>query len=129
MPSNYYPNHDVGKRGPEIHKFSKAMRTSSVLAAAMHKDCKVHINDPSFTMIKSNVAPGYYDAQPIKQNTELGFFPKSKRMEFLEINYEPGPGSYNIKDNNVSKGFVIGTNVKDDDEIGGNDQRNMGPGK
>jgi len=50
-------------------------------------------------------------------------------MEFLEINYEPGPGSYNIKDNNVSKGFVIGTNVKDDDEKGGNDQRNMGPGK
>jgi len=56
------------------------------------------------------------------------FFPKSKRIEVSEfINYEPGPGSYNIKKSDNVKGFLI-THAKDSDSIT-KKSSNMGPGK
>lgn len=58
-PAQYQPNTDVGKRGPETHKFCKSIRTSSVLSAALHKETNVDMGDPTFTMLKTNMAPGY----------------------------------------------------------------------
>jgi len=104
------------------------MRTSSVLASALHKDYNVEIGDPSFTLIKTNVAPGYYDPRPMTTTTELGTFAKTKRIEMSGfVNYAPGPGSYNIKDMNNSKGFII-THAVDNDEVP-NEGRNIGPGR
>jgi len=81
VPAQYYPNHEFSKKAPEIHTFNKSMRTSSILAEALHRDYHVEMGDPTFTMLKTNVAPGYYDSKPMASSTELGFFPKSKRIE------------------------------------------------
>lgn len=104
------------------------MRTSSVLASALKKDYNVEIGDPSFTLIKTNVAPGYYDPRPMTTTTELGTFAKTKRIEMAGfVNYAPGPGSYNVKEPVIAKGFII-THAIDNDECT-NDGRNIGPGR
>lgn len=57
-PAQYYPNHLFGMKNPQIHKFSKAMRTSTVLSSALNASTNVEMGDSSFTLIKTNVAPG-----------------------------------------------------------------------
>jgi len=40
-------------------KFLKGARTSSIISEAIRKNVNVDIGDPSFTLLKTNVAPGY----------------------------------------------------------------------
>jgi len=129
-PAQYYPNHTFNMRLPETHKFSKAMRTSSVLASALNKDYNVEMGDGSFALIKTNIAPGYYDPRPMTSPIELGLFPKSKRRligGMDNINYAPGPGSYNVREPNNNKGFII-TNAIDDEEPAMSEKK-LGPGR